>query len=80
MNRNRWQSFHRGGSVAIWVAGYALTFLFGSLATLSGPIPVLIYLCYMSILILGCYLAMGTVGWLASYIFVYYIFGALKSD
>jgi transmembrane 9 superfamily protein 2/4 len=38
-----------------------------SLSNLAGPIPMLIYLCYMTILILGLYFAMGTIGFLASW-------------
>ena len=76
----RWQSFRRGGSVAFYVLLYALGFLMSSLSTLSGVIPVFIYLCYMSIIILGVYFAMGTVGFVSSYLFVYYIFKAVKSD
>ena len=76
----RWGSFHRGGSVAVYILLYALGFLTSSLSTLSGFIPVFIYLCYMSIIILGVYFAMGTVGFLSSYLFVYYIFKAVKSD
>ena len=78
--RLRWQSFHRGGSVSIYVLLYALGFLMSSLSTLNGMIPVFIYLCYMSVIILGVYFAMGTVGFLSSYLVVYYIFKAVKSD
>ena len=76
----RWASFHRGGSVAIYVMLYALGFLMSSLSTLHGVIPVIIYLSYMSIIILGIYFAMGTIGFLSSYLFVYYIFKFVKSD
>ena len=76
----RWRSFQRGGSVAVYVAVYALGFLASSLFTLTGGIPVFIYLCYMTIFISGLYFAMGTVGFLASYIFVHAIFKAVKSE
>ena len=59
---------------------YALGFLMSSLSTLHGVIPVIIYLSYMSIIILGVYFAMGTIGFLSSYLFVYYIFKFVKSD
>jgi hypothetical protein len=57
----RWQSFYRGGSVAFYVALYAVGFLGSSLHNLSGFLPMLTYLSYMSIMILGLYTAMGTV-------------------
>lgn len=75
-----WASFYRGGSVALYVAVYALGFLLSSLHTLAGFIPIFIYLCYMTILILGLYFAMGTVGFVASWFFVHAIFRAVKAD
>lgn len=75
-----WQSFLRGGSVAIYIALYALGFLMSSTSSLTGFMPVLIYLSYMTIIILGIFFSMGTVGFAASYIFVYYIFKAVKAD
>jgi transmembrane 9 superfamily protein 2/4 len=76
----RWQSFYRGGSVAFYVALYAVGFLGSSLHNLSGFLPVLTYLSYMSIMILGLFTAMGTVGFLSSFLFVYKIFAAIKSE
>eukprot|EP00882_Tetradesmus_deserticola_P003503 GHRQ01003706.1.p1 GENE.GHRQ01003706.1~~GHRQ01003706.1.p1 ORF type:complete len:729 (+),score=377.08 GHRQ01003706.1:96-2189(+) len=75
-----WQSFYRGGSVAFYVALYAIGFLGSSLHNLAGFLPMLTYLSYMSIMILGLYTAMGTVGFLASFVFVYQIFAAVKQD
>lgn len=75
-----WQSFHRGGSVAVYIALYAIGFLFSTLTKMTGFMPILIYLCYMTIIILGVYFALGTVGFVASYFFVYYIFKAVKAD
>ncbi len=66
--------------MAVYIALYALCFLLSSLSTLAGTIPVLIYLSYMTILIVGVYLGLGTVGFGASYIFCKAIFGSLKSD
>lgn len=75
-----WQSFYRGGSVALYISFYALAFLASSLSSLQGFIPVLIYLCYMTILILAFYFAMGTIGFMSSFWFVYSIFKAVKAD
>jgi len=75
-----WQSFYRGGAVAVYIAVYALGFLLSSLSTLAGAIPVLIYLSYMTILIVGVYLGLGTVGFAASYTFCKAIFASLKAD
>jgi transmembrane 9 superfamily protein 2/4 len=62
------------------MALYALGFLFSTLSTLDGLIPVFIYLSYMTIFLLSFYFAMGTVGWFASWLFVHAIFGAIKKD
>eukprot|EP00798_Chlamydomonas_sp_ICE-L_P020229 gene20229-26982_t len=75
-----WGSFYRGGSVAMYMAIYAVGFLITSLSVLSGGLPVFIYICYMTIFVLGLYLAMGSVGFLASYWFVHLIFSAVKAD
>ena len=75
-----WQSFYRGGSVAIYISLYAFGFLLSNLKTLAGIIPALIFISYMTIMILGVYFAMGTVGFLSSYAFTFIIFKAVKSD
>jgi transmembrane 9 superfamily protein 2/4 len=75
-----WRSFRRGGSVALYVGLYAFGFLFSSLSSLHGFLPVLLYLSYTTILCLGLYLAMGAIGFVSSAVFVYYIMKAAKSD
>mmetsp|Transcript_1088 Transcript_1088/g.3258 ORF Transcript_1088/g.3258 Transcript_1088/m.3258 type:complete len:662 (+) Transcript_1088:300-2285(+) len=74
-----WTSFARGGSVAVYVAVYAISFLVSTLHNLHG-LSVVVYLCYMGILSYGLFLTMGTVGFLASYYFVFKIFASVKSD
>lgn len=66
--------------MAFYVALYAVGFLGSSLHNLNGFLPVLTYLSYMSIMILGLFTAMGTVGFLSSFLFVYKIMGAIKSE
>jgi transmembrane 9 superfamily protein 2/4 len=48
-----WRSFHRGGSVAFYVAIYSVGFLSSTLHNLSGVLPILVYFSYMSIFITG---------------------------
>ncbi len=67
-------------SVAFYISIYAVGFLASNLHTLAGGLPVFIYLCYMAILILGFFFAMGTIGCAASFWFVYVIFKAVKQD
>eukprot|EP00967_Tisochrysis_lutea_P049254 scaffold60307_cov17-Tisochrysis_lutea.AAC.1 len=41
----RWQSFYRGGAVAVYIAVYALGFLLSSLSTLAGELMHFARLC-----------------------------------
>lgn len=71
-----WRSFQRGGSIALYVLLYSLGFLFNTLHNLSGVIPVVLYLSYMGLLVWCLYIAMGTIGFLSSYVFTRAIFSA----
>lgn len=75
-----WRSFYRGGSLALYVAVYSLGFLFNTLKHLSGFVPVVLYLSYMGLLVWCVFLASGTIGFLASYIFTVKIFESVKAD
>ena len=46
---------------------------------LTGVLPVVLYLAYMSLLVWCLFLAMGTIGFLSSFLFTYAIFNAAKS-
>ncbi|KIY91966.1 hypothetical protein MNEG_15997 [Monoraphidium neglectum] len=75
-----WRSFHRGGSVALYVGLYSCWFLAVQLRDVHGFLPVLVYSAYMSIVGVGIYFAMGVVGFLASGAFVYAIMRAVKAE
>ncbi|GBF99673.1 hypothetical protein Rsub_12492 [Raphidocelis subcapitata] len=75
-----WRSFHRGGSVALYVAIYSVGFLSSTLHNLSGFLPILVYFSYMSVFITGLYFACGMVGFVASGAFVYAIMRAVKAE
>ncbi len=79
-NVRRWRSFHRGGSMALYMALYSVGFLVNTLHSLSGLVSVVLYLSYMGLVLWAIYLAMGTVGFFASFLFTYKIFGAVKAD
>lgn len=76
----RWRSFLRGGSLALYMALYAVGFLFNTLHLLSGFLSVLLYLSYMVLILWAVYLAMGTVGFASSFLFTYKIFASVKAD
>lgn len=75
-----WRSFHRGGSIALYVMLYSVGFLVNTLHNLSGAVPMLLYVSYMGLLTWGIFLAMGTIGFLSSYLFTYSIFASVKAD
>ena len=75
-----WRSFQRGGAISLYVFLYSLGFLFNTLHHLSGALPVIIYLGYSLLMVWCLSLAMGTVGFLASYIFTVKIFESVKAD
>ena len=75
-----WRSFYRGGSISVYVLMYSVGFLFNTLNNLSGVLPIVLYLAYMCLLVWCLSLAMGAVGFLASYIFTVKIFESVKAD
>jgi transmembrane 9 superfamily member 2/4 len=74
-----WRSFHRGGAIACYLLVYAFVFLYNSLPSMHG-LSIILYLSYMTVVVLAVHLCMGTVGFLSSALFVYSIFSAVKSD
>jgi transmembrane 9 superfamily member 2/4 len=74
-----WRSYHRGGAIAAYVLLFALYFLFSKLPAMHG-LSIVLYVAYMSIVVLGTHLAFGAVGFASSFWFVYSIFAAVKSD
>ena len=75
-----WRSFHRGGSIAVYVLLYSVGFLFNTLHNLTGFLPIVLYLSYTALMSWCLFLAMGTLGFLSSYIFIVKIFEAVKAD
>ena len=74
-----WSSFWRGGSIAWYIMMYAIGFLVTTLHSLSGGLPVILYLSFMTIFVWGVFLASGTIGFLSSLLFTYCIF-SVKLD
>ena len=75
-----WRSFQRGGSIALYVLLYSVGFLFNTLNNLSGFLPIVLYLSYTALMSWCLFLAMGTIGFLSSFIFIVKIFEAVKAD
>lgn len=66
--------------MALYVGIYAFCFLVNTLHNLSGLLSIFLYFSYMSIILWGIYLAMGTVGFASSFYFTYQIFSSVKAD
>jgi transmembrane 9 superfamily protein 2/4 len=66
--------------MALYMGLYSVGFLVNTLHSLSGLVSVVLYLSYMGLVLWAIYLAMGTVGFFASFLFTYKIFGAVKAD
>lgn len=75
-----WRSFNRGGAIAVYVFFYSIGFLINTLHNLSGILPIILYLSYTCLMVWCLSLAMGAVGFLASYIFTVKIFESVKAD
>ena len=74
-----WNSLWRGGSIAWYIMMYAIGFLVTTLHSLSGGLPVILYMSFMAIFVWGIFLASGTIGFLSSLLFTYSIF-SVKLD
>lgn len=75
-----WKSFFASGSVAIYIFLYSINYLVFDLKSLSGPVSATLYLGYSLFMVLAIMLATGTVGFLSSFLFVYYLFSSVKLD
>ncbi|KAJ8110383.1 hypothetical protein OPT61_g6768 [Boeremia exigua] len=74
-----WHSFIIGGSSSIWVYAYMIYCYFTSLH-ITGFVSSMLFFAY-GLLACGLYaLLTGTIGFLASYVFVRRIYGAIKID
>lgn len=75
-----WQSFFSSGSVAIYILIYCINYLVFDLRSLSGPVSAILYLGYSFLMVLAVLLATGSVGFLSSFWFVYFLFSSVKLD
>ena len=77
-----WRSFWSSGSVALYCFIYAVGYLVFDLNHLSqGGFPSLVmYMGYMTMIVIAVYISTGTVGFLSSYLFAYTIFSSIKLD
>ena len=75
-----WQSFFSSGSVAMYILIYCVNYLVFDLRSLSGPVSATLYLGYSFLMVVAVLLATGSVGFLSSFWFVYFLFSSVKLD
>ncbi|KAK4415133.1 Transmembrane 9 superfamily member 12 [Sesamum alatum] len=75
-----WKAFFASGSVAVYVFLYSINYLIFDLQSLSGPVSATLYLGYSLIMAIAVMLSTGTIGLLASFYFVHYLFSSVKID
>uniref|UniRef100_A0A6V7QW48 Transmembrane 9 superfamily member n=1 Tax=Ananas comosus var. bracteatus TaxID=296719 RepID=A0A6V7QW48_ANACO len=75
-----WKAFFASGSVALYVLLYSINYLVFDLRSLSGPVSAILYLGYSLIMAFAIMLSTGTIGFLMSFSFVYYLFSSVKID
>ena len=74
-----WRSFFNSGAAGLYLFGYAFVYFFTQL-DMVGFVPCLVYFGYMAIASMLFVLVTGTVGFFASWWFVWKIFAAVKVD
>ncbi|XP_051120321.1 transmembrane 9 superfamily member 12-like [Andrographis paniculata] len=75
-----WKAFFSSGSVAVYVFLYSIHYLVFDLRSLSGPLSATLYLGYSLLMAVAIMLSTGTIGLLASFYFVHYLFSSVKID
>lgn len=75
-----WRSFLASGSVALYAFLYSINYLLVDLVKMRGTLAFLLFISYSTLSCFAIFLAMGSVGFLASSYFVYYIFSSVKLD
>lgn len=75
-----WKAFYASGSVSVYVFLYSINYLVFELQSLSGPVSAILYLGYSLIIAIAIMLATGTIGFIASFLFVHYLFSSVKID
>ncbi|KAM0949146.1 putative nonaspanin (TM9SF) [Dioscorea sansibarensis] len=73
-----WRSFFYGGSAGLFVYGYCFDYYAQS--SMSSFIQKSFFFGYMACICYGIFLALGTVGFLASVLFVRHIYGSMKCE
>ena len=74
-----WQCFFNGGSTGLFIMGYSFFFFFHR-SNMDGLLQISFYFGYTGIVAYAFLMMLGFIGFISSFIFVQYIYGAVKTD
>lgn len=74
-----WRSFANGGATGLLIFGYSFFYFFHR-SNMDGILQGSFYFGYMGVVSYAFFLMLGFVGFMSSFSFVSYIYGAVKSD
>lgn len=74
-----WRSLITSGGSAVYVAAYSVFYLVTKLQ-ITEFVPLLLYFCYTSIMVVSFWILTGTIGFYAAYAFIRKIYAAVKID
>lgn len=74
-----WNSFFTGGSTGIFIFAYSI-FYYTYRSKMTGYLQISFYFPYMFVVCYFFFIALGTVGWFSSLVFIRRIYGGLKTD
>jgi transmembrane 9 superfamily protein 2/4 len=74
-----WHAFLTGGSSSAWIFSYLVYYFFNNLH-ITGFVSSLLFFAYGFLACAVYGLLTGTIGWLAAYVFIRRIYGAIKAD
>jgi transmembrane 9 superfamily protein 2/4 len=75
-----WRSFLTSGSCGGYLFVYSVFYFFSSSMRMTHFVPILLYFSYMGLLSFIFFVFTGTVGFMATFAFVRYIYGSIKVD
>ncbi|GMP66338.1 hypothetical protein CsSME_00026734 [Camellia sinensis var. sinensis] len=73
-----WKEFYASGSVALYVFLYSINYLVFDLKGLNGPASAILYLGYSLIMAIAIKISTGTIGFLTSLYFVWYLYSSVE--
>ena len=75
-----WRSFLTSGSCGGYLFLYCVFYFFSSSLRMKGFVPVMLYFSYMGLLSFVFFVMTGTIGFVATFAFVRYIYASIKLD